>query len=88
MLKIILYLLGLALSYPAGLFLYKLCNDEITKWRFRLNLLSLFSIILAILLYFSNFNYKIPVILGLFFIILTNITIIIKSYEKLMKKIK
>jgi hypothetical protein len=74
----ILYLIILLLGIPTGIYLAWLCKDEIKAWRFRMILISILSFAIAIVLFFINFQYKIPVILSLFFIIITCLTIVWK----------
>jgi len=83
MLQNLLYLLLLLAGFPAGLILAKLCKEEIKAWRKRLSVISIVSLILAVIasfIPFSFFLYKLPVIISLFFIIITCLTIIWKSY--------
>jgi len=70
-----LYIILLILGIPAGLFLSKLCKEEIKVWKNRLNIISVIALILAVLISFIDFQYKVPVIITLFFIIIVNLTI-------------
>ena len=79
MLKILLYSFVLVLGFPTGILLAKLTKDEIKNWRTRLILIAGLSLIISIVLFFTNLDYKIPVIISLFFVIITNLTIIWKS---------
>ena len=79
MLKEILYLIILILGIPAGLILANFCSDEIKKWRKRLLWISGICLILAVVTFFIKFEYKIPVIITLIFIIITYLTIVWKS---------
>tara|TARA_Y100000310_G_C20573514_1_gene759281 strand:- start:472 stop:714 length:243 start_codon:yes stop_codon:yes gene_type:complete len=74
------YLALLLIGFPLGLFLAKLCKEEIKKWRKRLFIMSISALVLAVVVSFLRFDYKIPTIMTLFFIIITNLTIIWKSY--------
>jgi hypothetical protein len=59
-------------------------KDEIKKWRGRLIGISAFCLVLAIGISFINyeiFQYKIPVIVALFFIIITSLFIVWKSHR-------
>jgi len=67
-------------GFPAGLLLAKLCKDEIKKWRKRLFIMSGASLLLIVVVSFLNFEYKLPVIISLFFIIITCLTVVWKSY--------
>lgn len=82
MLKTLMYLVMLLIGIPVGYLLSNLCKDEIKSWKIRLSIMSLISLIASILVYFSNFQLKIPVILTLIFIIIVCLTIIIKNYSK------
>ncbi len=75
----LLYILLLAAGFPAGLILAKLCKEEIKIWKKRLKIISIISLILAITIYFTTFELKIPIIITLIFIIITSMTIIWKS---------
>lgn len=79
----IIYLLILIAGFPAGLILAKMCKDEIKSWRKRLIIISVICLIGAIAASFlppSIFEYKLPVIITLFFIIITSLTIVWKSH--------
>lgn len=73
------YLLLLLAGFPAGLLLAKLCKDEIKKWRKRLFIISAILLISIIVVSFLNFEYKFPVIISLFFVIIVCLTIVWKS---------
>jgi len=76
----LLYLIILGLGIPAGLILSKLCPDEIKKWRGRLKIMIFFCVILILLVFvLSSFAYKVPTILSLLFIIIINLTIILRT---------
>jgi hypothetical protein len=78
----LLYLLILLAGFPTGLILAKLCYDEILAWRKRFFLISIISFILIIGVYYISadyFKYKFPVIIALFFIIITSLTLIWKA---------
>jgi len=81
MLKNILYLSVLAIGIPVGLFLSSLCSEEIRNWRMRLLLITGVSLASVIGILFTSYEYKMPVIIGLLFIIVTNFTIFKKSYK-------
>ncbi len=77
------YLILLLAGFPAGLLLARLCRDEIKNWKKRLFIISIMSLILAIVVSFIPFDifiYKFPVIVTLFFIIITCLTIAWKTY--------
>jgi len=83
MLTNLFYLVLLLLGFPTGLILARLCREEIKNWRKRLFIMIVVSLILAVIISFIPFNsftYKFPVIISLFFIIITCLTIIWKSH--------
>jgi len=86
MLEVLFYILILVAGFPAGLILANFCKDEIRAWRKRLIIISVICLIIAIIIGFSNFTYKIPVIITLIFIAITDFTILWKSYKNHKKK--
>jgi len=86
MIKELLYILIIIAGFPAGLLLKKLCKDEIKDWEKRFFIMSIIALIFIIILLFLNFQYKIPVIVALGFIIVTGITISLK-YKSINNKI-
>jgi len=78
----ITYIITLLLAIPFALFLEKICSDEVKDWIGRFKIISGISIILAITSYFSNLEYKIPIIIGLLFITITLDTLIIRDRNK------
>ena len=78
----LLYVLLLLSGFPTGIILAKLCKEELKDWKNRFIILIVISLILSILIYFIKFEFKIPVILTLLFVIITFLTIIWKSYNK------
>jgi len=80
MLTVLFYLILLVLGIPAGLILAGLCKDEIRNWKKRLFVMSIIAFLLIIIMFFTDFLYRIPVIISLFFIIITCLTIIWKSH--------
>jgi hypothetical protein len=82
MLKNLLYLILLFFSIPFGLFLARLCKEEIKNWKKRLIIFSVFCLIFAFIIFFiptAIYLYKLPTIIGLFFMIIVFLTIIWKS---------
>lgn len=78
----LLYIIILILGFPVGIYLTWLCKDEIKAWKKRMISMSIVFLVLAVLLSFisnSIFEYKIPVIISLFFMIITNLTIVWKA---------
>ena len=82
MLTNLYYTLLLLAGFAVGLFLAKLCKDEIKAWRKRLFIISGISLLLAIIVSFipiEIYLYKFPTIISLFFIIIVCLTINWKS---------
>ena len=79
MLTNLLYLIILILGFPTGIFLAKLCKEELKSWKRRLFIINIIAFIYIGGMFFTNFLYKIPIILSLFFIIIVCLTIIWKS---------
>tara|TARA_B100001971_G_C18251112_1_gene578295 strand:+ start:2678 stop:2917 length:240 start_codon:yes stop_codon:yes gene_type:complete len=79
MLKLIIYLSIILAGIPTGIILKKLCKDETKPWKNRFNYISIISLILSILIYFSTLDYKIPISITLLYIISTLQTI---NYKK------
>jgi len=79
MLTNLLYLLLLIIGIPTGLWLSKLCEEELKAWRKRLFIISVICFVLVVVMLFTNFLYKIPIIISLFFIIIVCLTIIWRS---------
>ena len=80
MIEVLFYFGMLLLGIPSGLFLVRLCRDEIQKWTGRLKFMIGVCIILGLGLIFSSFTYKIPTIVSLLFVIIVNLVILKKSY--------
>ena len=84
MLTNLYYLILLIAGFLVGLFLAKLCKEEIKTWRKRLFIISTICLILTIVVGFTPITiylYKFPAIISLFFIIIPCLTIIWKSYN-------
>lgn len=67
-------------GFPVGIFLSKLCRDEIVAWRKRLIMISVVSLLIAIGISFTSFEFQFPSIIALFFVIIMNLVIVWKSY--------
>ncbi|VVB78030.1 Uncharacterised protein [uncultured archaeon] len=78
MLNYLFYLIILVLGVLAGVILEKLCKDEVQAWKKRLTILSIFSLAGSFIVFFINFEYKLPIIITFMFIIVTSTTIIWK----------
>jgi hypothetical protein len=70
MIQNLIYVLILLAGFPTGYLLAKMCKDEIKKWRSRLTGIIITSFIIAIAISFTTFEYKIPIIITLFFTII------------------
>ncbi len=84
MLTNLFYVLLLFIGFLVGILLSKLCKDEIKKWRKRLLIMNLIFLVLAIIVSFiplRTYQYKLPTIITLFFIIIVNLTISWKSRD-------
>jgi hypothetical protein len=81
----LIYILVLILGFPAGLILSNMCKDEIKSWKKRLIIMSIICFIIAIIISFVPFSilkYKLPIIVTMFFVIITSFTIVWKSLSK------
>lgn len=78
--QILFNLILLLLGFPTGLILARLCKEELKAWRKRLFIMSFVSFILIIMMIFVDFLYKLSIIISLFFIIITCLTIIWKNH--------
>jgi len=76
---IVVYIITLLLAMPFALLLAKFCRDELKDWKYRFKIISLVSTLSAIAIHFSNLEYKIPIIVGLLFIMVTLVTLIHKT---------
>ena len=73
------YVLLLIMGFPVGLYLSKLCSDEIKKWRKELIGISIIALASAVAISFTSFEYILPTIMSLFFMIIVCLTIVWKS---------
>ena len=71
MIKELIYIFIILIGIPFGLFLKKICKEEINAWRKRLKIMIIVCLIAIVALFFIDFEYKIPVITTLIFIIIT-----------------
>ena len=79
MIEWLLYLLLLVLGFPTGLFLFYLCREEVSNWKFRFKIISWVCIIGVVGLLFVDYKYKVPVIFTLLFIFIVNYVLIKKG---------
>lgn len=77
--KDMLYFIILLSAIPNGVILFNLCRDEVKSWIKRLYLMIIVCFVLMALVVFMSISEKIPVILSLLFIIMTNFTIILQD---------
>jgi len=82
MISNLLYLFILLAGFPTAYLLSYLCEDEIRNWRKRLLGISIASLIITIGLVFTSFEYRFPVIVTLFFVIIVNLVVIGESNRK------
>lgn len=78
MIKEIIYLIIILSGIPVGLFLAKICKEEIKSWRKRLKILIVSCIVVIVAVFFLDFEYKISAIVTLSFMIVTCLTIGLK----------
>jgi hypothetical protein len=71
MIKELIYILIVLLGIPFGLFLKKICKEEINAWKKRLSMMIIVCFVAVAVLFFIDFDYKIQVIATLCFIIIT-----------------
>ena len=74
-----LYLLVFATSYPVGIWLKKVCSDEVKSWESRLKGMIVISIVLIGVILFLDFAYKVEVVLSLLYVILVNLVVLRKK---------
>ena len=77
MIEVILYILIMATSVPAGLLLAWLCDDEIVAYRKYILMTVYSAIILEVLMYVTYFN--LVMMLSLLYMILALLTVLVKS---------
>jgi len=77
--KVVIYILLLLSAFPIGIILKRLCKDEIESWQFRFKIISLTSLLISLVVLYYDFEYKIPVMLSLFFISVTMIFLVWKN---------
>jgi len=80
------YLVIVLLGIPVGIFFGRLCKEEIVVWSGRLKWISIISFVIGIIVWFMNFEYRIPVVVTLLFVIVNNLTIVWRSKSFLRKK--
>ena len=83
----ILYFVILASGFVFGKILFNTCKDEVDKWKNKLIIMTITSFITALIISMTKNEYKLPIITTLYFISITNLTIIWKT-DKNNKKAK
>ncbi len=81
MIKTIFQIIIIFLAIPSGIFLSKICSDELHSWKNRLKIIAIFSTILLAGIFLIDFNYKIPIIVSLSFLIILTSTILYRITE-------
>lgn len=64
------------LGIPVGIFLAKLCNEEVKAWKFRLKMVAFVAFFLGIVMFFLDFEYKVPVIIGFGFMVVCCLSVV------------
>ncbi len=82
MIKELLYALVILLGIPIGLFLAWVAKDELKAWRKRFYIIAVVCLIASIFFVFSNFEFRIPVVLGFIFIVVVSSVIIIRAKKR------
>lgn len=86
MIKEMLYVLIILLGIPTGLFLSNLCKEELESWKHRVSSMALFSFLLTLILYFTTFEYRVPVMVSLLFMVVTFVSIVVRSGRNIEKR--
>ncbi len=76
-----IYIVILLLAFPAGYLLAYLARDELVLGRKWFVLLSVVSLISAVIISFTNLELKFLIILSLFFIIIISLIAVWKSHD-------
>ena len=76
---VLIYIIIILLAIPTGLFLARLCEEELRDWKLRFKIIIIISFILSVGIYFSSLEYKTSIIVSLFSIIVTFLTLIKKT---------
>ncbi len=70
------------MGFVNGLLLAHLCKEEVRKWRVRFFMMAIVSALLSIGIYFTKFQYKLPIMMALLFICITSLTIMWRAKSK------
>jgi uncharacterized membrane protein len=76
---VLIYIIIILLAIPTGLFLARLCQEELNDWKLRFKMIVVISFILSIGIYFSSLEYRTSIIVSLLSIIVTFLTLIKKA---------
>ena len=79
MIQNILYALLLIAGFPAGLYIANLTKEELKNWKTRFIAIIIIFFIIAISILFTSFEFKVPIVITLFFGIIVFLTLIWKS---------
>jgi len=79
MIKEVLYVIVIILGIPTGYLLAYLCKEEVGVWRKRLTSIAIIAIVLGIIMFFINFQYKIPISVTMGFIAVFCLTIVFRK---------
>ena len=82
MIKEVLYSFIVLLGIPVGIFLSKLCREEISAWTNRLKFIYVIALALGVVIWLVDFEYKIPVVAALSFVVVNNLVITLKGGRK------
>jgi len=74
MIKELLYLVIVFAGFPFGIILSSLCKEELQAWKRRFTYIVIASLVLIPIIYVAGFEYKIPIIVALVFIIISLMT--------------
>lgn len=79
MIKEIMYFLIVILGFFSGFIMFRLCKDEMRKWRKKFFFIFILSLSLELIIYFFNFEYKTPLMLTLIFIMVYCLSLIVRN---------
>lgn len=83
MIKEVLYIIVIILGIPTGYLLSYMCKEEVEVWMKRLSAIAVIAIALGIIMFFINFEYKIPVSVTMGFIAVFCLTIVFRKRKVL-----
>lgn len=62
-------------GFPVGIIISSICKEELRAWKRRFTYIVVVSLILIPIVYVASFEYRIPVIVALVFLIVTLMTV-------------